>query len=220
LTSDDEASPEHPRLPILDLNEWGYELQHIPAIRREIDRNIIRLARWIDAMAPSRILDGPLILKFHQTLFDGVLPTAAGRLRGPAPTYIPWDVTFGNYRGERFQNVPGVCAVLFERVEHWIRELDRMRGQHDQRFIEDQALQVAAYVHCELVRIHPFIDGNGRTARACVNYFGRRYGGRMPLPFHRGEDDEYRDAQRTYLQFRVSDHFADYLRSLWPTEHK
>lgn len=67
-----------------------------------------------------------------------------------------------------------------------------------------------------MVRIHPFIDGNGRTARACVNYFARRYGGQMPLPFERPTVDDYKDAQRTYQQRRIYDHFADYLRTMWP----
>lgn len=35
---------------------------------------------------------------------------------------------------------------------------------------------VAAYLHDELVRIHPFIDGNGRTCRLLMNLYLLRYG--------------------------------------------
>lgn len=35
---------------------------------------------------------------------------------------------------------------------------------------------VAAYLHDELVRIHPFIDGNGRTSRLLMNLYLIRYG--------------------------------------------
>lgn len=30
---------------------------------------------------------------------------------------------------------------------------------------------IAAYLHDELVRIHPFIDGNGRTSRLLMNLY-------------------------------------------------
>lgn len=34
----------------------------------------------------------------------------------------------------------------------------------------DNAIVKAAYVHAEFVKIHPFIDGNGRTSRLLMNY--------------------------------------------------
>lgn len=35
---------------------------------------------------------------------------------------------------------------------------------------------IAAYLHDELVRIHPFIDGNGRTSRLLMNLYLLRNG--------------------------------------------
>ena len=40
-------------------------------------------------------------------------------------------------------------------------------------------LVLSAWVHAEWVRIHPFANGNGRTARIWANFIARRYG----LPF-------------------------------------
>ena len=35
---------------------------------------------------------------------------------------------------------------------------------------ELNSIDLAAYTHAEFVRIHPFEDGNGRTARLIINY--------------------------------------------------
>ena len=41
---------------------------------------------------------------------------------------------------------------------------------------EFNTIELAAYVHHELVRIHPFVDGNGRTARLLMNLILMREG--------------------------------------------
>lgn len=41
---------------------------------------------------------------------------------------------------------------------------------------KEHPVLVAAYLHDELVRIHPFIDGNGRTSRLLMNLYLLRYG--------------------------------------------
>ena len=37
-------------------------------------------------------------------------------------------------------------------------------------------IELAAWSHAEFVRIHPFIDGNGRTSRLLMNLYLLRYG--------------------------------------------
>ena len=41
---------------------------------------------------------------------------------------------------------------------------------------EEKPIKVAADFHLKLVTIHPFIDGNGRTARLMMNIFLIQYG--------------------------------------------
>ncbi len=43
-------------------------------------------------------------------------------------------------------------------------------------------IRTASIIHCEVVRIHPFINGNGRTARMCISYILAR-AGFPPVPF-------------------------------------
>lgn len=40
----------------------------------------------------------------------------------------------------------------------------------------DDIIELCAWAHAEWVRIHPFVNGNGRIARIWANYIARRYG--------------------------------------------
>lgn len=44
------------------------------------------------------------------------------------------------------------------------------RNLSEKEFSFETAINRAAYVHAELTKIHPFIDGNGRTSRIIMNY--------------------------------------------------
>jgi len=82
-------------------------------------------------------------------------------------------------------NVPGVMA---ERVAAELRRFERSitqrmakldaacpDGASDAATIADIA-ELAAFAHGEWVRIHPFADGNGRTARILGSWILLRYG--------------------------------------------
>ena len=55
---------------------------------------------------------------------------------------------------------------------------------------EFNTIELAAYVHHELVRIHPFVDGNGRTARLLMNLILMR-GGYPPIVIAKKERKKY-----------------------------
>ena len=64
----------------------------------------------------------------------------------------------------------------------------------------DAVLDVCGWAHAEWVRIHPFANGNGRTARLWVNYIAMRY--RLP-PFMRlrpRPGAEYGDASAAAME--------------------
>ena len=54
-------------------------------------------------------------------------------------------------------------------------------------------LVVAALLHGEFVKIHPFVDGNGRTARLLMNFFAIK-NGYPPLVIKKEQRVEYYDA--------------------------
>ena len=67
----------------------------------------------------------------------------------------------------------------FERKLHaLIRELDAMlpTGQEPDADQLAAVVDLCAWVHAEWIRIHPFANGNGRTARLWANCIAMRYG--------------------------------------------
>jgi Fic family protein len=154
-----------------------------------------------------------LIESFHREIFGGVFPEFAGRLRGPAPQYHPVNVHFGGFRGEVYEQVPSACGGLFGSVAQLIRQLDDLQSDLDRSAFEDEVLKVAAYAHCEFVRIHPFRNGNGRIARMCVSYFAYRYG-MISVPFERPQGS-YLEANRAWLERRRIEPFMEFLRPMW-----
>jgi fido (protein-threonine AMPylation protein) len=201
-----------PRPPFQGV-DWDDALERMPLVGEAITLGMLRVERWLVQRASSVELNLEIVQAFHRLTFQDVFPDFAGRLRGPAPRYIPRNVSFGNYRGEVYERVPAACAELFAHVPGLIRQLDDLQAGLGDDDFDEQVLRVAAFVHCELIRIHPFVNGNGRTARSCINYFARRYGV-YPLPFGRPQGD-YLEANRSWLQGRAIEHFVDFLRPMW-----
>lgn len=54
----------------------------------------------------------------------------------------------------------------FLQVPH---EMDQFVGWYEQKAGLVHPVELAARVHCDFVKIHPFVDGNGRTARLLMN---------------------------------------------------
>lgn len=72
------------------------------------------------------------------------------------------------------------------------------------------ALELAAWTHAEFVRIHPFIDGNGRTARLLMNY-QLMLNGFLPVSVAKENRLEYYDALEEFAVNGNLQPFADFI---------
>ncbi len=59
-------------------------------------------------------------------------------------------------------------------------------------------LELAAFTHLEFVRIHPFVDGNGRTARMMMNY-QLLSKGLLPIAISNDTREEYINSIQSYI---------------------
>ena len=60
--------------------------------------------------------------------------------------------------------------------EHVREDMKFFISDFNNKKVELHPIELACWVHAEFVRIHPFIDGNGRTARLLMNYILMSFG--------------------------------------------
>lgn len=75
------------------------------------------------------------------------------------------------------------------------------------------AVELAAWTHAEFVRIHPFVDGNGRTSRMLMNY-QLMSAGFLPVSIAKENRLEYYDALEAYGTKGNLQPFADMIGTL------
>lgn len=103
------------------------------------------------------------ILQIHALILRGIDRENAGRYR-TVPVLIS---------GSR--HVPPQPYLIGKQMEDFLLRFHEMENE------EAHPVDIAAYLHDELVRIHPFIDGNGRTSRLLMNLYLLRHGYVMVL---------------------------------------
>ncbi len=115
-------------------------------------RSAVETYRWIAALAPDRPVDTNLITEVHRRIVTGCDDDHCppGRLRDRDQ-----NVTFGTPRHRGCEGGEE-CRVAFDKLVAAIRTDFR---RHD-------LLIQALALHYHLGAMHPFLDGNGRTARA------------------------------------------------------
>ena len=70
-----------------------------------------------------------------------------------------------------------------------------------------------SYLHLQLAKIHPFLDGNGRLARLVLNYELMK-NGFMPVIITSDERDKYFSALESFKVDKDIKPFMDFLENL------
>ena len=82
---------------------------------------------------------------------------------------------------------------------------------------EFNPIELAAWTHAEFVRIHPFIDGNGRTSRLIMNY-QLLLNGYLPVSVAKERRLDYYNALEKYAVTGDLTDFADFVAELEETQ--
>lgn len=145
-----------------------------------------------DAAAARAMPSAQTVKEWHIRLFAGCTvpnPSYIGRFRGDPdhPNLVGYEVGVGPVRPDGFPERVGVWSdQVASQVGTFFASLHRAITALDARFptgarpstAEDlqEVVALAAIVHGEWIRIHPFANGNGRTARVWAAFIALRYG--------------------------------------------
>lgn len=134
------------------------ERKHYLKPEQEVRNYFLALNYLEEKLNNKEKLSKKLILDVQKLVEKGASKEKIG-LRGPMPPgvlFAVYDSKTGNpdYIPPEYSDVPGLLDELIEYVNT----------------TDDHPLIVAAVVHYQLVTIHPFEDGNGRTARLLSGY--------------------------------------------------
>ena len=98
------------------------------------------------------------IKEIHALILHGIDRENAGRYR-TVPVMISGST-----------HMPPQPYLIEKQMEDFILRFKQMEAE------KVHPVLIAAYLHDELVRIHPFMDGNGRTSRLLMNLYLLRHG--------------------------------------------
>lgn len=129
------------------------------------------------------------ILELHAALTHGTYDEARWR-KGERP---------GSYKiGEYGVGMDAAIGCAAKDAQGLVRELvANMREYTDAGMEDGDELQLASYAHAALADIHPFADGNGRTARLLMNRVLLTFDA-PPVCFHREDKLAYYEALDAY----------------------
>lgn len=99
-------------------------------------------------VAEGKPLDEHIVKDIHALLMENILP--GGIYRNV------------EVRISGAQHKPPAPSEMYRQVKDFYADLPYKA--------EMNAIELAAWTHAEFVKIHPFVDGNGRTSRMIMNY--------------------------------------------------
>ena len=94
---------------------------------------------------------------------------------------------------------------MYIQIKAFYEEVDNKAGLNP--------IELAAWTHAEFVRIHPFIDGNGRTSRLLMNY-QLMINGYLPVSVDKENRLDYYNALEQYAAHGNLEPFADFVADL------
>ena len=148
-----------------------------PQLQANLERVLEDVAQWAEQR--DRITAATIKRWHRQTMagLDVPDPRFVGHFRGE-PGLEGEAVYIGSHEGTKAALVAGEIDVFVKRLQTVAGRLDEFlpSGEALDRDGLEAVIELAAWTHSEWVRIHPFINGNGRTARILTNAVLMRYG--------------------------------------------
>lgn len=133
---------------------------------------------FLEVLNSKEKLDLKLLLRWHSRLFQETKPDIAGKLRD----YL---VRVGDYRAPDWQDLNKLMKEFFLKINT----------------PEMHPVELAARVHYQFEKIHPFGDGNGRIGRLIINHLLRQNGYPLIIIKYKKRSAYYKALSKTENDF-------------------
>ena len=139
----------------------------------------------------GKALDETIIKDIHALLMENIL-------------------TGGVYRNVEVRisgakHKPPVPSEMYQQIKNFYADMPYK--------VKENAIEFAAWTHAEFVKIHPFVDGNGRTSRMIMNY-QLLASGFLPVSIAKENRLEYFEALEAYAVEGDLNPFANMIAEL------
>jgi fido (protein-threonine AMPylation protein) len=158
-------------------DRYGGDPERAAALRRRLDDTLAELHGGGDpgfAAEPSRTL-----CRWHRALFGGTTPLDcyAGTMRGAHPDApcMARNVRVGPLHGVPWDRVADEVEAFDREARARIAAADAAHAARAPGW-EEAVLEEVGWIAAEILRIHPFVNGNGRVCRLAVQALFLRYG--------------------------------------------
>lgn len=136
-----------------------------------------------------------LVKDFHEMLMKGII-------NGGLYRNVDIHIKGSNHSPTSHLRVYQKMDDLFYEIEHF----------------EGDPIELAAYTHLRIAKIHPFLDGNGRIARLLLNYQLIR-NGFLPISIPVEKRIEYFELLELFKVERQQEPFNEFIRDLVEAEY-
>lgn len=141
---------------------------------------VFRASRFVRKYAKSHnLIKADVIYQMHKKIFAEAWPEIAGVLRKENISRI----SGSDHVPPHWKKVPEAMQEVDDKIHEYTDTLASVKMDMQNSSNEPKApeafqkiLQFAAYVHHAITYVHPFREGNGRTARLAANLVLERYG--------------------------------------------
>ena len=144
-----------------------------------------------DCIAEDKPLDESIVKDIHSILMENIL--LGGIYRN-----VEVRITGAKHK-------PPVPSEMYYQIKDFFSNLN---------FKSDlNPIELAAWTHAEFVKIHPFVDGNGRTSRLIMNYQLMK-NGFLPISVNKEDKLDYFNFLEEYAVNGNLEPFADFIAVL------
>ena len=147
----------------------------------------------LEAAAAKKGISVDFIQKINSLVMKNtgsIYNTIFGEIDASKGMFCKGNVSAG---GSYFPNYDKVIPYTINLVIHLDDNLSKVQG-------DEELLKLSFSVHFDLVSIHPFYDGNGRTSRLLMNYIQAYHGLPLAIVFKEDKADYYVALQETRKQ--------------------